>query len=206
LFVQIIPHIAERPGPQYPGPYGHSVSEKNNEVTNPQRAAHEWKVNFDLMNKYREHVRKAGLIFGYHTHSDEWRNFDDAMVFDEMLRQVDARKTATTNSTWTEPSLPASTPAPICRAIGGASSPSPCISRILRSQLQRPGRCHRAQGRGSFPAVLPIGQRGYHWKVIYAGAKKGGLKLSVAEMEVRPPIDPMMAMKESADFLRTLKV
>jgi sugar phosphate isomerase/epimerase len=43
------------------------------------------------MNKYREHVCKAGLIFGYHTHSDEWRNFDDAMVSDEMLRQVDAR-------------------------------------------------------------------------------------------------------------------
>jgi sugar phosphate isomerase/epimerase len=166
----------------------------------------EWKQNFDLMNKYGERVRKAGLIFGYHTHSDEWNKIDGVMVFDELLRLVDAKN---------------------CQSqldVGGTFSagidagdymtlhPGRFFSLHLKDAKKRPPQTElapagqRGPGRGGFPGALAVGQGDIDWKKVFIGAKKGGIKTYFVEMEVRPPADPMEAMKVSADFLRKLKV
>ena len=58
----------------------------------------------------------------------------------------------------------------------------------------------------NFPGSLAVGQGDIDWKSVFVGAKKGGIKNYFVEMEVRPPTDPMEAMKVSADYLRKLKV
>jgi len=173
----------------------------------------EWKQIFDLMNKYGERVQKAGMLFGYHTHSDEWKKLDGVMVFDEMLRSidrkncvyqldlggtfangVDAGEYMTNHSgrffslhlkdSKTGPSEAAAAPPPS----GGQPGPG------------------RGRGIGSASGSLPVGQGDIDWKGVFVGAKKGGIKNYFVEMEVRPPTDPMEAMKVSADYLRSLQV
>jgi sugar phosphate isomerase/epimerase len=64
----------------------------------------------------------------------------------------------------------------------------------------------RGRGMGNFSGSLAVGQGDIDWKSVFVGAKKGGIKNYFVEMEVRPPTDPMEAMKVSADYLRSLKV
>ncbi|MCL5746407.1 MAG: sugar phosphate isomerase/epimerase, partial [Acidobacteria bacterium] len=166
----------------------------------------EWKVNFDLMNKCGERVRKAGMIFGYHTHADEWNKINGVMVFDELLRQVDAKNCVH------QLDLFGTFLAGLDAGDYMSRHPGRFFSLHMKDTKKPapppPEQATAAggRGRGGFPAVLPVGQGDIDWKAIYAGAKKGGVKLSIVEMEVRPSEDPMAAMKLSADYLRKLKV
>jgi len=164
----------------------------------------QWKQNFDLMNKYGEKVHKAGLIFGYHTHSDEWLKIDGVMVFDEMLRQVDKKHCVY------QLDLGGTFANGLDAGKYMAAHPGRFFSLHLKDAKKQPepaGESKAGAGRGaaSSPAVLPVGQGDIDWKETFAGAKKGGITTYFVEMEVRPPTDPMEAMRQSAQYLRNLK-
>ena len=157
----------------------------------------QWKQNFDVMNKYGEKVQKAGLIFGYHTHSDEWTKIDGVMVFDEMLRQVDKKHCMY------QLDLGGTFANGLDAGKYMAAHPGRFFSLHLKDAKKQPG---PGRGIGNTPPVLPVGQGDIDWKETFAGAKKGGITTYFVEMEVRPPTDPMEAMKQSAQYLRNLKV
>ncbi len=171
----------------------------------------DWKKIFELMNQYGEKVRKAGMLFGYHTHSDEWKKLDGVMVFDEMLRSIDPK-----NCVY-QLDLGGTFANGLDAGPYMASHPGRFFSLHLKDAKKQPVQAEappsggqpgpgRARGSGNFPGVLAVGQGDIDWKTVFAGAKKGGIQNYFVEMEVRPPADPMEAMKASAAYLRNLKV
>lgn len=49
----------------------------------------DWKWNADLFNKFGKQVKDAGLEFGYHNHSAEFKKFGDVTAFDYLFGNTD---------------------------------------------------------------------------------------------------------------------
>jgi sugar phosphate isomerase/epimerase len=49
----------------------------------------DWKWNAEQLNRAGERARKAGIRIGYHNHNMEFRTYDGAVAFDELLRLTD---------------------------------------------------------------------------------------------------------------------
>src|SRR5688572_10017739 len=49
----------------------------------------DWKWNADLFNKFGRQVKDAGLEFGYHNHSAEFKKFGDVTAFDYLFGNTD---------------------------------------------------------------------------------------------------------------------
>ena len=50
----------------------------------------DWKWNADLFNKFGKQVSDAGMVFGYHNHSAEFKKFDGKTAFDHLFSMTDA--------------------------------------------------------------------------------------------------------------------
>lgn len=167
----------------------------------------EWKQIFELMNKYGERVKKAGMIFGYHTHSDEWKKIGGVMVFDEMLRSIDPKRCLY------QLDLGGTFANGLDAGDYMARHPGRFFSLHLKDGRKRlpgaaaapPPPAGGQPGPGKVPGSRAVGQGDVDWKSVFAGAKKGGIRNYFVEMEARPPADPWEAMKLSAEYLRKLK-
>jgi sugar phosphate isomerase/epimerase len=51
----------------------------------------DWKWNADLFNKFGKQVSDAGMVFGYHNHSAEFKKFDGKTAFDHLFSMTDAK-------------------------------------------------------------------------------------------------------------------
>ena len=51
----------------------------------------DWKWNADLFNKFGKQVADAGMVFGYHNHSAEFKKFDGKTAFDHLFAMTDAK-------------------------------------------------------------------------------------------------------------------
>jgi sugar phosphate isomerase/epimerase len=51
----------------------------------------DWKWNADLFNKFGKQVADAGMTFGYHNHSAEFKKFDGKTAFDHLYSMTDAK-------------------------------------------------------------------------------------------------------------------
>ncbi len=49
----------------------------------------DWKWNADLFNKFGKQVSDAGMTFGYHNHSAEFKKFDGQTAFDYLFANTD---------------------------------------------------------------------------------------------------------------------
>ncbi len=49
----------------------------------------DWKVNADLFNKFGKQVKDAGMTFGYHNHSAEFKKYDGQTAFDYLYANTD---------------------------------------------------------------------------------------------------------------------
>ncbi len=156
----------------------------------PEMTMEDWKQNFNLMNEYGERVKKAGMQFGYHTHGTEWKKIDGVMVFDELLRSVDPKSVQGQLD--------------LGGVVMNGVNPTEYIER-------HPGRfcslhlkdVKKGQTTGS---AVPLGQGDTNWKSVLTAAKAGGVKNYFVEMEVKPPVDPMEALKISAVYLQHMNL
>jgi sugar phosphate isomerase/epimerase len=157
---------------------------------NPKVTMDDWKWNFDHMNKVGEHVKAAGMQFGYHNHGNEWKTIDGVLVYDELLKNVDAKLVQ------------------LQMDLGGTVSSGHDPVKYLE---RHPGRfCSLhvkdaksgAVGAGS----LELGKGDVNWNRLFAAAKKSGTKSYYVEMEVRPRSDPMKALQDCATYLHQLSV
>ncbi len=156
----------------------------------PEMTMDDWKQNFDLMNKYGEQVKKAGMQFGYHSHGTEWNKIDGVMVFDELLRSVDPKLVQGQVD------------------MGGVTMSGVDAAEYMEKHPGRFCSLHAKdvkKGQTSGPSV-PVGQGDIDWKRVFTAAKVGGIKNYFVEMEVKPPVDPMEALKVSYAYLHDLKV
>lgn len=51
----------------------------------------DWKWSFGEYNRIGEKVKAAGMRFGYHNHTPEFKTLDGVLVYDELLRLADPR-------------------------------------------------------------------------------------------------------------------
>ncbi|HET9475076.1 MAG TPA: sugar phosphate isomerase/epimerase, partial [Steroidobacteraceae bacterium] len=51
----------------------------------------DWKWNAELFNKFGKQVSDAGMSFGYHNHSAEFKKFDGKTAFDYLFETTDPR-------------------------------------------------------------------------------------------------------------------
>ena len=51
----------------------------------------DWKWNADLFNKFGKQVSDAGMTFGYHNHSAEFKKFDGQTAFDFLFANTDPK-------------------------------------------------------------------------------------------------------------------
>ena len=49
----------------------------------------DWKWNGELFNKFGKQVSEAGMVFGYHNHSAEFKKFDGKTAFDHLFGMTD---------------------------------------------------------------------------------------------------------------------
>lgn len=156
----------------------------------PVMTMDDWKQNFDLMNKYGARVKKAGMQFGYHTHGVEWKVIDGKLVFDELLRSVDPKLVLGQLD--------------MAGIVAGGVDPADYMrkhpSRFCSLHVKDVKKGQTNTG------SLPVGQGDINWKDVFAAAKIGGIKNYSVEMEVKPPVDPLEALKVSAAYLHTLNV
>ena len=51
----------------------------------------DWKLNAQLFNKFGKQVKDAGMVFGYHNHSAEFKKYDGKTAFDHLFGMTDAK-------------------------------------------------------------------------------------------------------------------
>lgn len=156
----------------------------------PDMTMDDWKQIFGLLNRYGERVKESGMQFGYHTHGLEWKRFDGVLVFDALLKAVDPRLVQGQMD------------------LGGIVMNNVDPASYLRDHPGRFCSLHvKDVKRGQTASgSLPLGQGNTDWKAVFSAAKVAGIKNYAVEMEVRPPVDPFEALKESAVYLKNLDV
>ena len=130
---------------------------------NPNVTMDDWKWNFEHMNKVGERVKAANMQFAYHNHGNEWKRIDGVLVYDELLRSVDAQLVE------------------LQMDLGGVVSSGQDPIPYLENNPGRFCSLHvkdakRGEtGHGS----LELGKGDIDWSKLFLAAKKGGIKLTL---------------------------
>ena len=96
----------------------------------------DWKWNAELFNKFGKQVSAAGMTFGYHNHSAEFKKFDGKTAFDHLFGMTDpAHVKSELDVGWV--TVAQQDPSPSSTSTRTVSSP--CTSRTYRS-ASRPTR------------------------------------------------------------------
>lgn len=149
----------------------------------------QWKWNFDHMNEVGKRIKSAGMQFGYHNHSNEWKTLDGVLVYDALLRSVDPKLVQ------------------LQMDLGGTVSSGHDPVKYLEGNPGRFCSLHLKDAKsGQAGGSLELGQGEIDWNRLFAAAKTSGVQGYFVEMEVRPPKDPMKALEESYGYLHRLTV
>jgi sugar phosphate isomerase/epimerase len=158
----------------------------------PSQTRADWEQNFARVAFAGNAVAKAGLSMCLHTPSDVWRVFDDGRVFDLLLQRMPAARLQVQLDLSSTLSMGVD-PAQVLTSFG---------KRITSLHL-RDGRTPKTQG--DYVDALPLGQGDIRWQPLLAAARRAGVKRYVVEMVSRDPaVDPFEALRNSADYLRSL--
>jgi sugar phosphate isomerase/epimerase len=138
----------------------------------------DWQRAAQELNKIGEQTLKAGIQTGFHNHHNEFRKIDGALIYDTLLRELDARLVKMQFQV-------------AVISIG---------YKAADYLAKHPGRfisLHLADWSAAEKRQVPLGQGDVDWKGLYAVAKKGGVKNHFLEMD----LDLMTA---SIPYLRSL--
>ncbi|HUQ12482.1 MAG TPA: sugar phosphate isomerase/epimerase [Steroidobacteraceae bacterium] len=154
----------------------------------------DWKWNADLFNKFGKQVADAGMTFGYHNHSAEFRKLSNGQTgFDWLFANTDPKLVnIELDVGWV--------------TVGGAD-PIAILnkhkSRVIALHVKDVG---KRGADGKDPASVALGEGVIDWKTVIATAKKNGTKAFFYEQEepfTRPILD---SVKISGAYLQKLKV
>jgi len=137
-----------------------------------------WLKACDQMNEIGEQTHKAGIQLGFHNHTFAFKEIDGVLVYDELMKRMDAELVKTQFQD----------------AIPPQYDPITILSRY-------PGRAvslHLSDWTAERKAV-PIGQGSIDWKRYFVAAKAGGVRNYFVEMD-------WDLMAASVPYLRKLRV
>jgi sugar phosphate isomerase/epimerase len=152
----------------------------------------DWNWNADLFNKFGKQVSDAGMTFGYHNHSAEFKKFDGKTAFDHLFSMTDAKHVK------------------IELDIGWVAVAQQDPVAILNQYKDRVIALHvkdvgKRTGEKDPPSVA-VGEGVVDWKAVIGTAKKNGTKAFFYEQEA-PYTRPILeSAKMSADYLSKLAV
>jgi sugar phosphate isomerase/epimerase len=152
----------------------------------------DWKWNADLFNKFGKQVSDAGMTFGYHNHSAEFKKFDGKTAFDHLFGMTDPKHVK------------------IELDVGWVTVAQQDPIALLNQYKDRVIALHvkdvgKRTGEQDPPSVA-LGEGVTDWKAVIGTAKKHGTKAFFYEQEApytRPILD---SVKMSGDFLSRLAV
>jgi sugar phosphate isomerase/epimerase len=153
----------------------------------------DWKWNADLFNKFGKQVKDAGMTFGYHNHSAEFKKFGDTTAFDYLWASTD-------------PSL-----VKIELDVGWVVVAQQDPVAILNKYKDRVIALHvkdvaKRESADKEPASVALGEGVIDWKKVIGTAKANGTKAYFYEQEspfTRPILD---SVKISGEYLQKLEV
>lgn len=138
----------------------------------------DWKKAAGELNPIAERAQKAGFQFGYHNHHMEFKELDGVLIYDELMRQFDAKLVKMQFQV-----------AVISVGFEAATYFKKYPGRFLS--------LHLADYSTADKTAVPVGSGVVDWKKLFAAAKTGGVRNFFVEMDLR-------AMKPSYDFLHKL--
>lgn len=155
----------------------------------------DWRWNADQFNRIGERVNAAGIRFGYHNHTAEFRMKDGVLVYDELLRLTDpAKVTMEMDCGWV--------------AVGG-KDPADYLTRYPTrfSMLHvKDFKLSGAPGTESDPPPsTELGRGSIDYRRIFQAAKKADIKHAFVEQE-HYDIPEMEALKIDANYMQALTV
>jgi sugar phosphate isomerase/epimerase len=153
----------------------------------------DWKWNADLFNKFGKQVSEAGMTFGYHNHSAEFKKFDGKTAFDHLYEMTDPKLVK------------------IELDVGWAQVAQQDPIAILNKYRDRVVALHvkdvsKRESADKDPPSVALGEGVIDWKAVIGTAKKNGTKAFFYEQEApftRPILD---SVKISGDYLTRLAV
>lgn len=154
----------------------------------------DWKWNADLFNKFGKQVSEAGMTFGYHNHSAEFRKLSNGQTgFDYLFGNTDPKHVK------------------IELDVGWVVVAGQDPVAILNQHKDRVIALHvkdvaKRGADGKDPASVALGEGVIDWKAVIGAAKKNGTKAFFYEQEepfTRPILD---SVKISGEYLQKLKV
>jgi sugar phosphate isomerase/epimerase len=156
----------------------------------------DWRWNAEQFNTIGAKVSAAGMRFGYHNHSMEFRKTDGVVPYDELLRLTDpAHVTMEMDCGWV--------------TVGGASP-----IEYLRKYPTRITMLHVKDFKNitaessivNVPTIVELGQGTIDYRPIFAqAAKSGHVKHCFVEQEGYN-VPPMEGLKIDADYMHKLGV
>jgi len=153
----------------------------------------DWKWNADLFNKFGKQVSDAGMTFGYHNHSAEFRKFGDKTAFDWLFANTDAKHVK------------------IELDVGWVVVAQQDPVALLNQYKDRVIALHvkdvaRRESADKEPASVALGEGVVDWKKVISTAKANGTKGFFYEQEA-PYTRPILeSVKISGDYLQKLGV
>ncbi len=153
----------------------------------------DWKANAELFNKFGKQVSGAGMQFGYHNHSSEFKKFDGKTAFDYLFENTDPAHVK------------------IQLDVGWVTVAGEDPVALLNKYQGRVASLHvkdvAARGAdGKEPPSVALGEGVVDWKKVLATAHANGVKHYFYEQEPpfsRPILD---SVKMSADYLGKLSI
>jgi sugar phosphate isomerase/epimerase len=130
------------------------------------------------LNHIGERTQKAGIQAGYHNHNNEFKELDGVLIYDELMRQFDAKLVKMQFQV-----------AVISLGFEAATYLKKYPGRFLS--------LHLADYSTADKTSVPVGSGVVDWKKLFAAAKTAGVRNYFVEMDLR-------AMKPSYDYLHKL--
>jgi sugar phosphate isomerase/epimerase len=153
----------------------------------------DWKWNADLFNKFGKQVSEAGMSFGYHNHSAEFKKFDGKTAFDHLYEMTDPKHVK------------------IELDVGWVTVAQQDPIAILNKYKDRVIALHvkdvsKRMSADKDPPSVALGEGVIDWKAVIGTAKKNGTKAFFYEQE-EPFTRPILeSVKISGDYLQKLAV
>jgi sugar phosphate isomerase/epimerase len=154
----------------------------------------DWRWNAQQFNKIGERVNAAGIKFGYHNHTGEFRAQNGVVIYDELLRLTDpAKVTMELDCGW---------------MIVGGKNPVDYLSRYpTRFSMLHVKDFKLSGAPGSDtnpPPSAELGRGGIDYRPIFKAAQKAEIKHAFIEQE-QYDMPPMEALKIDAEYVQALK-
>ena len=153
----------------------------------------DWKWNADLFNKFGKQVSDAGMTFGYHNHSAEFKKFDGKTAFEHLYDMTDAKHVK------------------IELDVGWVVVAQQDPIAILNKYKDRVIALHvkdvaKRESPDKDPASVALGEGVIDWKKVIGTAKANGTKAFFYEQEAPYTRPVLESVKISGDYLKKLGV